>query len=119
MRKVDTRGTITTLAGTGEPGYSQDGTPAAEALLDQPRGVAVGRDGVVYISDSRNNRVRRIGADGLIATVAGSGDGGDSGDHGPATKARLNEPHGLCLYGDDVLLISDHYNNRLRAVRLG
>ena len=117
--KVDTRGTITTLAGTGEPGYSQDGTPAAEALLDQPRGVAVGLDGAVYISDSRNNRVRRIGEDGLIATVAGSGDGGDSGDHGPATDARLNEPHGLCLYGDDVLLISDHYNNRLRAVRLG
>ena len=118
VRKVDTRGIITTLAGTGRPGFSQDGTLATEALLDEPRGVAVGADGAVYIYDSGNNRVRGIGEDGLLTTVAGTDDGGDSGDGGPAADAHLNEPHGLCLYTDEILLISDHYNNRIRAVRL-
>ena len=119
VRKVDNRGTITTLAGTGQHGCSPDGTPATEARLDQPRGVAVNEDGTVYISDSRNNRVSRIGDDGRLTRVAGSGEGGDSGVRGPAADARLNEPHGLCLYGEDILLISDHSNNRVRAVRLG
>ena len=72
----------------------------------------------VYFSDSRNNRVRTIAADGTLQTVAGSCLAGDGGDGGLATEARLNEPHGLALYGDDVLLISDHYNNRIRAVKL-
>ena len=118
VRKVDAAGTITTVAGTGEPGYSPDGTPAIEAKLFKPLGVAVTAEGAVYFSDSRNNRVRTIAADGTLLTVAGSCLAGDGGDGGPATEARLNEPHGLALYGDDVLLISDHYNNRIRAVKL-
>ncbi|MDP7579081.1 MAG: hypothetical protein QGF12_06045 [SAR202 cluster bacterium] len=119
VRHIDTQGIITTLVGTGEPGCSQEGTPATEALINQPRGVAVGVDGFVYISDSLNNRVCRIGENGLLITVVGSGEGGYSGDGGPAIHSRLNEPHGLCFYGNDILLISDHYNNRIRAVRLG
>ena len=118
VRKVDAAGTITTVAGTGEPGYSPDGTPALEAKLFKPLGVAVTPEGTVYFSDSRNNRVRTIGADGTLQTVAGGDLAGDAGDGGPATRAKLNEPHGLALYGDDVLLISDHYNNRIRAVKL-
>jgi hypothetical protein len=64
-----------------------------------------------------NNRVRRITPGGSIETVAGCENPGDAGDGGPATSARLNEPHGLCLLGDDVLLICDNFNNRIRAVR--
>ena len=119
VRKVDTGGVITTVAGTGEPGFSPDGAAATQAQLDRPRGLAVSNAGVVYIADSGNNRVRRITPDGTLETVAGSETPGDAGDGGPANEASLNQPHGLCLYGDNVLLISDHINNRIRAVRVG
>lgn len=118
VRKVDGDGVITTAAGCGEAGYSPDGAAARGGKLNLPYGLAVTPDGVLYVADARNNRVRRIDRAGRLETVAGSGAGGDSGDGGPATVARLNEPHGLCLYGRNVLLISDHYNNRVRAVRL-
>ena len=118
VRMVDTEGTITTLAGTGEAGWSPDGTVAVEAKLDQPWGLAVSPEGEVYLSDSRNNRVRRVTRDGTIETIAGGDKAGDAGDGGPATEARLNEPHGLCLYGAKTLLVCDNYNNRIRAVRL-
>ena len=118
VRRVDTAGIITTLAGTGEPGFSPDGTPAAQARLHTPSGMTVSHDGVVYISDTRNNRIRVIDADGTLRTVAGSETPGDAGDGGPATEASLNEPHGIRLFGDDVLLISDHFNNRIKAMKL-
>ena len=118
MRKIDLNGIITTVAGTGVSGFSPDGTPALEANLFKPLGIAVMTDGTGYFSDSRNNRVRTITNTGLLLTVAGSEIAGDAGDGGPATKASLNEPQGLALYGDDVLLISDHYNNRIKAVKL-
>ena len=118
VRRVDGQGAISTIAGSGVPGFSPDGTRASEARLDQPWGLAVSRDGVVYVSDSRNSRVRRVTADGALETVAGCDIPGDSGDKGPATEARLNEPHGLCFYGEGILLIGDHYNNRIKAVKL-
>ena len=118
VRRVDANGTISTVAGTGEPGFSPDGTYAREARIDQPWGLAVDRGGRVYFSDSFNNRVRRIEPDGILRTVAGSGEAGDTGDGGSAASARLNEPHGICLYSQDVLLVSDYYNNRIRAIRL-
>jgi trimeric autotransporter adhesin len=118
VRKIDGTGIITTVAGCGEAGFSPDGTPAKEAYLDLPYGLAVAPDGVIYVSDSRNNRVRMIGSDGLLRTVAGSDNPGDSGDGDQATAARLNEPHGLCLWGREILLVSDHYNNRVKAVCL-
>ena len=76
------------------------------------------RGGRVYFSDSFNNRVRRIEPDETLRTVAGSGEAGDAGDVGDAARVRLNEPHGLCFYSQDVLLVSDYYNNRIRAIRL-
>ena len=118
VRRVDAAGTISTVAGTGEPGFSPDGTHAREARIDQPWGLAVDRSGRVYFSDSSNNRVRRIEPDGTLRTVAGSGEAGDTGDGSKAARAKLNEPHGICLYSQDVLLVSDYYNNRIRAVRL-
>ena len=118
VRKVDIYGVITTLAGSGQKGFSPDGTAALAARLYRPFGVAVRRDGTVYFTDACNNRVRRIAPDGTLQTVAGGAAAGDGGDGGAATRARLNEPHGLCLYGDDILLITDHYNNRIRALKL-
>ena len=118
VRKVDTTGAITTVVGTGDAGFSPDGTPATEARLNQPYGLAVTREGVVYVSDSGNNRVRTVAPDGTLRTVAGSATPGDAGDGGAATEASLNEPHGLCLFGEDILLISDHYNSRIKAVKL-
>jgi len=119
VRKVDTNGVITTLAGSGQKGFSADGTAAAESRIHRPFGVAVSSAGTVYFSEGRNTRDRQIAANGSLQTVAGGDEGGDSGDGGAATRARLNEPHDLCLYGDNILLFSDHYNNRIRAVKLG
>ena len=118
IRRVDRDGIISTIAGCGKVGYSPDGTPAAQAHLDTPYGLAIAPDGSVYFSDARNNRVRRIAADGTLATVAGGDAAGDAGDGGLATAARLNEPHGLCFYGTEILLISDHFNNKIKAVHL-
>lgn len=117
VRKVDGQGIITTVAGCGVAGFSPDGTPALVARLHKPQGLAVSHDGTVYVSDTRNNRVRRITADRTLETVAGSDTPGDTAD-GPAIAARLNEPHGLCFYGPNILLISDHNNNRIKAVKL-
>ena len=118
IRRVDREGRISTVAGSGEAGYSPDGTPALKARLHAPWGLAIAQNGTLYFSDRHNHRVRRITRNGLLETVAGCGEGGDSGDGGPAPAARLNEPCGLCLWGDDLLFISDHFNNRIRAVRL-
>lgn len=118
VRKVDTMGTITTVVGCGDAGFSPDGTPAQQARLDQPYGLAIAGDGTIYVADSRNNCVRRVTKQGVLETVAGCPTAGDGRDGDPATGAVLNEPHGLCLYGEDVLLISDHYNNRVRAVQV-
>ena len=72
VRRVDTKGIITTVVGCGEAGFSPDGTPVLEARLHKPLGLAVTGDGRVYFSDSRNNRVRRVASDGTLQTVAGS-----------------------------------------------
>ncbi|NKB70678.1 MAG: hypothetical protein GKR89_26710 [Candidatus Latescibacteria bacterium] len=117
IRRIGANGRIETLAGCGQAGFSHDGTSARAAQLHRPLGLAVGPDGAVYFSDGRNNRVRRIAVDGTLQTVAG-GEGGDAGDGGAAVRARLNEPHGLCFWGRDILLVCDHYNNRVRVLRL-
>ena len=119
IRRVDRDGRIFTVVGTGEAGFSPDGTPALEASLFKPMGLEVTLAGKVYFCDSRNNRVRTLDDDGNLQTVAGSQVPGYGGDGGVATAASLNEPHGLAFFGPDVLLVSDHYNNRIRAIKLG
>src|SRR3990167_6917568 len=83
-------GIISAMAGTGKEGYKGDGTLAVAAKLSGPRGVAVGSDGSLYITDTDNHCIRRVGTDGIITTVAGTGEEGYSGDYGPATEATLN-----------------------------
>ena len=87
-------------------------------MIASPWGLAMASDGLIHFSDSANNRVRRIRPDGTLQTIAGGGVPGDAGDGSSATSARLNEPHGICFYGEHILLISDFYNNRIKAVAI-
>ena len=119
MRKIDGEGIISTIVGTGARGFSEDGTPADRAMLSEPWGMEASPEGIVYVSDTGNNRVRRVDAAGQLETVAGGPDAGDFGDGGEAVMAGLNAPNGLRLYGSDVLLVSDRFNNKIKAVRLG
>jgi len=128
IRKIDTNGSVSTVAGRptgyGVGGYSGDGGPATEALLNQPTGVAVDASGNLYIADKNNQRIRRVDINGIITTVAGSGpiptqwpyDGGYSGDGGPATEALLNQPTGVAVDASGNLYIADANNNRIRRV---
>jgi len=110
-------GTITTVAGTGQYGFSGDGGPATQARLNIPFSVVVDATGNLFIADGENNRVRKVSPSGMISTVAGTGQAGFSGDGGPATQARLNFPiGGLALDKAGNLFISDGANNRVRKV---
>jgi hypothetical protein len=109
-------GTITTVAGTGQRGFSGDGGPATHARLDHPWGIAIDAAGNVFFADNANDRVRKVSPDGIITTVAGTGVEGFSGDGGPATKARLQNPLGLALDGAGNLYLSQWAQNRVRKV---
>ncbi len=119
IRKVDTSGTVTTFAGTGERGYSGDGGPPVDAQLNNPSGVAVDGDGNLYIADQDNRRVRRVDAGGPITTVAGTGQYGSSGDGGLAANARLVSPSSVAVDGTGKLYIADSANHRIRRVDAG
>jgi len=116
IRKVTPGGTISTVAGTGTSGYSGDGGPATSAQLKQPSGVAVDSSGHLYIADSTNHRIRRVGPLGNIGTVAGTGTEGYSGDGGPATGAQLSSPTGVAVDSSGHLYIADYSNHRIRRV---
>ena len=116
IRKVDSAGIITTVAGTGSPGFSGDGGPAANAQLSWPRGVAVDGSGNIYIADYANNRIRKVDSAGIITTVAGTGSRGFSGDGGPAANAQLSWPRGVAVDGSGSLYIAESGNDRIRKV---
>ena len=117
IRKVSPSGFITTAAGSAGSGFfSGDGGPATSARLRQPNGVAVDGAGNLYIADSGNRRIRKVGTDGIITTVAGNGDFGFSGDGGPATSARLDFPKGVAIDAAGNLYIADSDNHRIRKV---
>jgi sugar lactone lactonase YvrE len=115
VRKVSPAGMISTVAGTGKPGFSGDGGPATQAGMN-PWTLTLDGAGNLYIGDSGNYRVRKVSTDGLITTVAGTGKQGFSGDGGPATEARLS---GYGVGVDDAagnLFIADTNNHRIRKV---
>lgn len=107
VRRIHADGTIDTFAGTGRRGYGGDGGPANAAEFSQPSGVAVGADGAVYIADTGNERIRRVGADGTVHTVAGNGERGLDRDDCPALEAQLNGPYGIDVDAEGRLLISE------------
>ena len=116
VRKVDSEGRITTVAGTGEKGFSPDGTFAVEARLDTPWGLGLDNQDRLLIADSANQRVRRLESDGRLVTLAGDGRQGYSGDGGPATAASLNFPEGLFMDSSGRLFIGDEWNHAIRVV---
>ena len=116
IRKVDTNGIITTVAGNGTAGYSGDGGAATNASLNQPNSVAVDALGNLFIADSGNSVIRRVDTNGLITTVAGNGTTGYSGDGGAATNASFDDPTGVAVDALGNLLIADSHNSLIRQV---
>jgi len=117
IRKIDRHAVVTTLAGTGYPGMV-DG-PAATALFHLPTGISVDMDGTnVYVSDEFNQRIRKIGPDGKVSTIAGFGTGLTPGGYmdGPGINANFQNPQGLSVDAFGVLYVADYYNNRIRKI---
>ncbi len=117
IRRVDSDGLITTVAGSGAKGFSGDGGPATSAALSSPTAIALDTHGNLFIVDRDNHRIRRVAADnGEITTVVGNGNFGFSGDGGLATNASLTFPRGMAVGPDGSLYIADVGNNRIRKV---
>ncbi len=117
VRKIAPDGQISTVAGIGASGFSGDNGPAIQARLNAPVGIAVDKNGNLYISDYINQRVRKVEAStGIITTIAGTGIAGFSGDDGPANQAQVRSPEGLAVDSDNNLYIADSFNDRIRKV---
>ena len=116
VRKIDTSGNISTVAGNFTGGFSGDGGPATSAQLQCPSGVAIDDAGNLYIADDFNNRVRKVDTSGIITTIAGDGNGGFTGDGGAATAAELNLPNDVVLDAAGNLYIADSGNNAVRKI---
>lgn len=121
IRKVDQNGIITTVAGNGTAGYSGDGSLATAAQLNDPRGIAVGPDGSLYIADSNNDRIRRVSPSGFITTFAGGNDScvrrtDPCGDGGPATEATILSPENVSVAPNGDVYIANNVLPRLRRV---
>jgi sugar lactone lactonase YvrE len=116
IRKVNTAGIISTIAGTGVAGYGGDGGPATDAQLNMPSKVAVDDAGNVYIVDNGNYRIRKINTAGIISTIVGNGTAGNSGDGGPATDAQINASPGLAIDASGNIFFSDVARHTIRKI---
>ena len=117
---VAATGNIQTIAGSGMPGFSGDGGPAANAQLDEPSGVSLDTSGNIIIADDGEARIREVFATtGNIQTIAGNGTRGAGGDGGPATSAALDSPAGVSVDGSGNILIADPAVSRIREVVAG
>jgi hypothetical protein len=116
VRKITPDGMIHTVAGTGERGFNGDDIPAPRARLSEPAGVAVALDGTLLIADGVNFRLRQVGSDGLIRTIAGTGHKGYSGDGGPAGKADLSVLDILAVNSRGEVYVADYGNHRIRKL---
>ena len=118
IRRIDhVSGQLTTVAGSGAQGYAGDGGPATAANLDAPEGLAIDSASNLFLSDTHNQRVRRIdGKTGIITTVVGTGQAGISGDSGAGASAEVRLPRGLALDASGNLLVVDSQNHRIRRL---
>ena len=117
VRKIDgTTNKSVSIAGTGFRGFNGDQPNATNALLDEPFSIALDKNNTVYFSDANNNQVVKINADGSLSTVAGIGTKSFSGDGGPANRAKLNYPVGICFDKNGALYIADYGNSRIRKI---
>jgi NHL repeat len=106
-------GRLVLVAGGGTGG---DGASADRAKLISPFGTGFDSEGTLFFVEMTGNRVRKIGPDGLVVTVAGSGQVGSGGDDGPAAKAELNGPHSLAVAKNGDVFVTDTWNNRVRKI---
>src|ERR1039457_5511850 len=119
IRKITLDGTITTVAGTGTPGFSRDNGPATSAQLNGPTGVAVDGSGNLYIADQVNQRIRKVTPGGVITTIAGTGVSGYSGYNGVAIAAELANPSAVAADNAGNVYIADTSNQLIRVVAPG
>jgi sugar lactone lactonase YvrE len=116
VRRIDTSGTITTIAGTGVQGSGGDGGPAINAQFVNPVALAIDSAGNIYVVDRDGQKVRKIDASGAISTIAGTGEVGFDGDRGPGPAAKLCFPEGVATDAKGQVFIADTYSNRIRRV---
>jgi hypothetical protein len=128
IRRIDSRGIVTTIAGSGplykwshgfwRPGirHTGDGGPATDAILDAPWDIGVSPAGDLYIADRDHDAIRRVDADGILTTVAGTGQRGYNGDGIAATDAKLSRPGSVAFPAGGGFLIADENNSRIRRV---
>lgn len=116
IRKVDSSGNINTVAGSGKAGFSGDGSSATLCQLYLPGGVDVDDSGNIYISDSGNNRVRKVDTSGIIMTIAGNGVKGFGGDGNFGTYCQLDAPAGIVVSDSGSVYIADYGNKRVRLL---
>ena len=121
IRRIALNGVITTIAGNGagtpaNGAFAGDGSQATAASLNNPTAVATDNTGVIYIADQFNQRIRRVGLDGVISTVAGNGAAGFAGDNGPATSASLNYPGAIATDSAGTVYFNDDVNYRTRRI---
>jgi len=116
IRKVNTSGVISTYAGDGTTTFSGDGGAATAASLYKPSGVWADSAGNVFITDTWHNKVRKVGATGIISSVAGTGSAGFGGDGGPGAGAVFNYPSSIAMDNTGNLYLTDDNNHRVRKI---
>jgi sugar lactone lactonase YvrE len=116
IRRIDPAGTISTVVGTGTPGFTGDGGPATSAEINDPYGVSVDSTGALYIVDFENNRIRHVDPAGMITTLAGTGLAVATGDGSAATDVLIENPGAVALDSHGNVIIADTSNNRVRRV---
>jgi uncharacterized protein (TIGR03437 family) len=116
--RIELDGTKTVIAGSRETSLG-DGGPAVQAHIETPTGLAFDPQGNLYIAEAGRNRIRRVGVDGIVSTIAGDGSSAFSGDGGPSTAARVYEPRGLAADASGVLYFADMRNHCIRRIRDG
>jgi len=117
VRKVTPDGIINTVAGSGNNGSTGDGGPATSATLSFPQCVALDSAGNIYIADTQNNRIRKVGTNGVINTIAGTGAPSFSGDGGYATGAQLDFPTSLAVDSAGNVYVADSKNSAIRLLQ--
>jgi hypothetical protein len=116
VRKVDTNGVMSTIAGNGERGYEGDGGPALTATWGSPKALRCDAQDNIIVVDTENHAIRRIDAvTGIVTTIAGGRLGGE-GDGGAATEAAMDRPHGCGIDTDGNIYVADSNNHRVRVV---